>query len=72
MKGQIVVLIESFEFNEKVYEVGHQFTIVDTSYRGWDLEDKDGNCIYETLFIQNKFVTLDVARENKLKVLLDD
>ena len=70
MIGEIVVLIEPFEFNDKTYQIGHQFTITDTSYRGWDLKDKDGNRILETRWIQDKFISLSEARDRKLNILL--
>jgi hypothetical protein len=69
MKGQRVVLIEDYEFH-KLYKRGHQFTIIDTSYRGWDIEDDDGNRIYECLFIHNKFVSLDEWREEQIDKLI--
>jgi len=50
--GEIVVFIEDFTFNDKLYKKGHQFKIIgEDGMRGFDLEDKDGNRIYETRFI---------------------
>ena len=75
---KIVVLIEDFEFH-RLYKRGHHFTIIDAfsigrriTHRGWDLRDEDGNCIYETLFIQNKFVYLSEWRNLQLNSLLDE
>ena len=70
MKGDIVVFIEDFEFNDKLYKKGHQFKITGVdSMRGYNLEDKDGNKIGETRFISNKYMLLKDLREEKLKEL---
>lgn len=67
MKGETVVLLEDFEFNGKKYPKGHKWTIIDTSYRGWDIQDSEGNIISECLFIHDKFTSLKEMREEKLK-----
>ena len=69
MIGEIVVLTEDYEFN-KLYKKGHQFTIVGVSYRGWDIKDSGGNCIYETLLIQDKFIKLSEWREDQIDNIL--
>ena len=71
MKDNIVVLKERFEFNGKVFERGHHFTIIDSSYnRGWDLKDDDGNCIYECLFIHDKFMSISDWRDEKINEII--
>lgn len=69
MIGEIVVLLEDFDFNGKTYHPGHKWKIINTSYRGWDIEDDAGNRIYECLFIQANFEYLRELREEKLKEL---
>jgi len=70
MIGEIVVFIEDFEFNNKVYKKGHQFKITySDGMRGYDLEDKDGNRICETRFISDKYMLLRDLRADKLKEL---
>lgn len=35
------------------FEAGHEFTVYDSSHRGLDLKDDEGNCLDETLFINS-------------------
>lgn len=53
--GNKVKLKEDYTLFNKVYKKDHVFTIKDMSYRGWDLEDTEGNKIDEALFIHDKF-----------------
>ena len=70
MKGERVVFLEDFEFNNKLYKKGHQFTIVgEDSMRGYDLKDDWGNCISETRFIRSKYEFISKLRDDKLKEL---
>jgi hypothetical protein len=70
MKGERVVFLEDFEFNNKIYKKGHQFKIVgEDSMRGYDLEDDQGNSISETRFISHKYELLSKLRGDKLKEL---
>jgi len=70
MIGEIVVVLEEFEFNGKVYKKGHQFTITGDDYiRGLDLEDDNGNRIGETRFSGWKFELISKLRDDKLKEL---
>jgi UDP:flavonoid glycosyltransferase YjiC (YdhE family) len=70
MKGERVVFLEDFEFNNKIYKKGHQFKIVgEDSMRGYDLEDDNGNRISETRFISDKYELISKLREDKLKEL---
>ena len=65
-----VVFLEDFEFNNKLYKKGHQFTIVgEDSMRGYDLKDDWGNCISETRFIRSKYEFISKLRDDKLKEL---
>jgi hypothetical protein len=68
--GERVVFLEDFEFNNKLYKKGHQFTIVgEDSMRGYDLKDDWGNCISETRFIRTKYEFISKLRDDKLKEL---
>lgn len=70
MKGERVVFLEDFEFNNKIYNKGHQFKIVgEDSMRGYDLEDDHGNRISETRFISDKYEFISKLRDDKLKEL---
>lgn len=70
MKGERVVFLEDFEFNNKLYKKGHQFKIVgEDGMRGYDLEDDHGNRISETRFISHKYELLSKLRGDKLKEL---
>ena len=70
MIGERVVFLEDFEFNNKLYKKGHQFTIVgNDDIRGYDLEDDHGNRISETRFISNKYELISKLRDDKLKEL---
>ena len=68
--GERVVFLEDFEFNNKLYKKGHQFTIVgEDNIRGYDLKDDWGNCISETRFIRTKYEFISKLRDDKLKEL---
>ena len=70
MIGERVVFLEDFEFNNKIYKKGHQFTITGSdNMRGLDLEDDDGNSICETRFISDKFELISKLRSDKLREL---
>lgn len=71
-----VVFLEDFEFNNKLYKKGHQFTIVGedifwmkSCIRGYDLKDDEGNFISETRFIRSKYEFISKLRDDKLKEL---
>ena len=70
-RQEIIEFTEDYEFNGKLYKKGHRFKVIGSSYRGLDIEDADGNCIYETLFISKimKKVTTAEMRDEKLKDL---
>ena len=69
MIGDIVIFIEDFEFNGKLYKKGHEFKIVgDDSIRGYDLEDADGNVIGETRFISDKYRALTKSERRERKI----
>jgi len=36
-----------------LFHKGHEFTVYDSSYRGWDLVDDEDNKLDETLFIDH-------------------
>ena len=67
-----VVVIKEFTFLGISYKIGDRLKIIGNDpIRGWDLEDKDGNKIYETRFIYDKFKELGVYRDSRLNNLLD-
>lgn len=67
----LVEFIEDYKFNGKLYKKGHLFKVIGSGYRGLDLEDFDGNKIYETLFISNIISKITIAeiRDRKLNNL---
>ena len=61
--GDRIYITEELKMNNKIYPIGHQFVIIGSSPRGWDIKDDEGNTVYETLFI-----TTDLERtEQSLK-----
>jgi len=52
--GSKVKLTKDLKMITKIYKKGHEFTIIDQSRRGFDLQDKDGNKVLETLFIHDQ------------------
>ena len=68
--GDRVILFKPIEMWERVYEVGHQFTIVSEDLRGFNLEDDDGNEVGETRFISDHYVLLSDMREGKINKIL--
>ncbi len=52
--GSRVRLLEDVEMFNCTYTKGHEFNVIGSSYRGWDLKDDDGNEIGECLFIHDK------------------
>lgn len=67
--GDRVVLKEKVEMSYITYYPGHEFTIIGSSgFRGWDLEDDDGNKLYETRFV--KFDNISEVRDRKINEIL--
>lgn len=67
--GDRVVLKEKVEMSYITYYPGHVFTIIgDSGFRGWNLEDDDGNMLYETRFV--KFDNITEIRDKKINDLL--
>lgn len=67
-----VIVVKEFTFLGISYKIGDRLKIIGNDpIRGWDLEDKDGNKIYETRFIYDKFKELGVYRDSRLNNLLD-
>jgi hypothetical protein len=52
--GSRVRLKEEHKMHSRTYDKGHEFTIYNSSYRGWDLVDDTGNKIDECLFMEHK------------------
>ena len=52
--GSRIRLKEDVDMVNVTYTKGHEFTVYNSSYRGWDLIDDDGNKIDECLFIHDK------------------
>jgi hypothetical protein len=71
MKRDIVELTEDHKSNGKLYKKGHRFKVIGSSFRGLDIEDSEGNRIYETLFIDHilKPVPISELRDDKLNQL---
>jgi hypothetical protein len=67
--GDRVVLGEKVEMSYITYYPGHVFTIIgDSGFRGWDLEDDNGNMLYETRFV--KFDNITEVRDKKIDDIL--
>jgi len=49
--GDRVRLTGEVDMTIKKYPAGHEFTVYNSSYRGLDLIDDEGNKLDETLFI---------------------
>ena len=61
--GDILVVVKEFEFNKRQYKKGDKFKIIgDSGYRGWDIEDMNGNRIYETRMMYDHFNSLNEVR----------
>jgi len=70
MIGEILVVVKPFDFNGRYYNKGDRFKIVgDSGFRGWDLEDMNGNRVDESRMIHDHFISLKEARDKKLKDL---
>lgn len=68
--GDILIVVKPFDFNDRYYNKGDRFKIVgDSGFRGWNLEDMNGNRIDETRMISDHFISLREARDKKLKDL---
>ena len=52
--GSRVRLLKDVEMFNCTYTKGHEFNVISSSYRGWDLKDDDGNEMVECLFIHDK------------------
>lgn len=57
--GSRIRLKEDVEMFNCTYTKGHEFNVVSESYRGFDLEDDDGNKMGECLFIHDKLELVD-------------
>ena len=67
--GDKVVITKDFVFNKKQYKVGDIFTIIsDSGMRGWDIQDKDGNIIYETMMISDHYIPIPLKELRKEKL----
>lgn len=64
-----IVLKNDLSFNGYNYLKGDIFTIIGSSFRGWDIQhDISGNIIYECLFIHGEFEELCIKEERKEKL----
>ena len=66
--GKKIKLGEDVEMIHKTFKKGHVFTIIGESYRGLDIEDEDGDRIYECKFIQHHFIPYDIKKERSDKI----
>ena len=68
----ILVVIKEFEFGGRYYKLGDRFKIIgEDPMRGFDIEDMNGNKIYETRMMSSnfRFIRKDEIRDDKLKDL---
>lgn len=68
--GDRIYITEELKMNNKVYPIGHQFVIIGSSPRGWDIKDDEGNTVYETLFISHTFKSISAERNYKIEQIL--
>ena len=52
--GSRVRLRKDIKMHNCTYTKGHEFNVVGSSYRGFDLKDDDGNEMGECLFINDQ------------------
>ena len=56
-RGARVRILEDVVMHNITYTKGHEFTIIgEDGIRGLDLEDDDGNRLYETRFVKMELV----------------
>ena len=70
--GDRVYITEEVKLFGHIFEAGHQFTIISSSERGWDLQDDDGNKMCETRFMNGQIKSISESREYKINIILDD
>ena len=69
--GDRVILIKEIGMNNRNYPIGHQFTIVgDSGFRGWDLQDDDGNIVSETRMVSDSYISISEKRGEVIDKLL--
>ena len=67
--GDKVIVTDGFFFNSRRYNVGDIFTIVGNSgYRGWNIEDENGNIIYETVMLSINYKELTIKELRNMKL----
>lgn len=69
--GDRIFITKPLVMHHKTYPIGHEFTIISSSQRGWDIKDDDGNVISETLFITDTFRCISEERDIKINKILD-
>lgn len=52
--GIRVRLTEDVEMHDCIYTKGHEFNVIGEGERGFDLEDDDGNQLFETRLMNHK------------------
>lgn len=67
--GDTIIVVKKFSFNKRYYNIGDKFKIVgDSDFRGWDIQDMNGNTIYETMMISDNFEELQLKELRKQKL----
>jgi len=67
--GDTLVVVIEFNFNNRQYKLGDKFKIVGNSgFRGWDIQDMNGNIIYEILMLSTHFKKLPLKELRKQKL----
>lgn len=67
--GSRVKIKNDLEMLNRIYRKNHEFTIISSSERGWDIQDDNGNVIYETGLINDIFQEVDdilIKRKKKI------
>lgn len=68
MIGDKIKLGEEIESDGIKFKKGHIFKVIGESHRGLDIEDDQGNKIYECRFIQHTFILYTLKEERKDKL----
>jgi hypothetical protein len=68
--GSRIRITEDLVMTDKTYLKGHEFTIIgEEGMRGWNIEDDNGNQVYETAMISNIFELIPKNTADKNPVL---
>ncbi len=70
--GDRVYITEEVKLFGHIFEPGHQFTIISSSERGWDLQDDEGRQLCETRFMNGEIKSISESRDYKIDIIIND